>query len=581
MSALLLANPFGIAVAGIVAAGVAVSFFADEMVEAEEASLRATEAGVKFALTDFGKVGADVQRVQENLARVQKQIAIDVAAGNDVNESAIRLADRYGAQLEALTGQQQALASGTASSLEEAKEQQKAFEATANSVDASVAAIQRENGLLQENARERGVQIALLREVERIERKRGEGSVTDVDRQRIEDIVRENAELGRRAEVLERIQGPQAEFEADLAALNGLLAAGTITQEQFNAELLALTSNLDGVDLSALSAGGGEFDTSALDGLREQIALAKERALVEAEAQRVEAERSAVLADIQGPLAGLVERQGILNQLLAEGAITQGQYNEASFQNEETIRRLNPEYLRQAELLEMIKGPQIELAASQEALNVLLAEGSITAQEYAAALENIGAASVNLNTANAGLAAGFERGLAGMTDVRGAAEDLAVNGFGAAEDALVGFVRTGEIDFKKFVDSLLDDIARLLVRQAILGLFGGGAGAAAGGALGGAFAEGGDFTGGAPILVGEEGPEIITPKGSGEVIPAGETAARMAGAQKQNINVSPPEVNVPITNMIVGDIGSDLDTPEGEEGVLNVIRRNPEAVRRA
>ena len=578
MSALLLANPFGVAVAGIVAAGVAVSVYADKMIEAEEASLRATEAGEKFGLTDFGKVGADIIRVQENLARVNKQIAIDAAAGNDVNESAIRIAERYTSQLELLTGQQEALANGTAKSVDEAVEQQKAMEATANSVQAVVDAITQETALLAENKRERGIQIALLREVEAIERKRGEGSVTDAQREELEGLIRSNAELTRRAEVLERIQGPQQEFEADLAQLNTLLADGTISQEQFNEQLAAMTTNLEGIDLSTLNLGEGTtIDLSAIEAL-----LAGTRQVAE-ETKRTADESIAALQLEQAQLALLAQGRVQEAELLRITNDLKRQGIEVTPEQAQRIADLNAEndaLALQAQLLNEIVGPQQQFAATQEALNALLAQGSIDADQYAAALENAAQAAGMLaeGTNAAGDAAGELPEKIGPAEQ--AVNQALAGSFRAAEDALVGFVRTGEFEFEKFVDSLLDQIARLLVRQALLAIFGGGGGAAAG-AVGGAFAEGGEFSGGAPILVGEEGPEIITPKGSGEVIPAGETAARMGKGGSPTVNVAAPNVSVPITNVVQGDITSDLDSPEGEEGVLNIIRRNPDTVRQS
>ena len=576
MTVLLLANPFGIAVAGVVAFGFAVNSIVDDLVAAEEASLRATEAGNKFGLTDFGKVGADIQRVQENLARVNEQIRIDQEAGNDVNQSAIRLAERYTGQLEKLTGQQNALADGTAKTTDEAIAQQKAVEATANSVDKAIASIEQENQLLQLNSRERQVQIALLREVDRIEKQRGEGSVTEEQRAAIELGVRENAELNRRAEVLERIKGPQQEFEADLASLNGLLSDGTVSQAEFNAELAELVQGLEGVDLSALNIEGGEgFDLTALQELLAGTRQVAEETRVNAEVAitslQQEQEVLALLAQGRREEAALLQ---ITNDLKRQGI----EFSPADAERIAALDAENEALAFQAQLLQEIVGPQQQFQATQDALNILLQQGSIDAEQYAAALRNAAEAAGMLaeGTDAAGDSVGDlpEK----ITPAEQAVNNALAGSFRAAEDALVGFVRTGEFEFEKFVDQVLDQIARLLVRQALLAIFGGGGGAAAG-AAGGAFAEGGEFSGGAPILVGEEGPEIITPKGSGEVIPAGETAARMGKAGQPTVNVAPPQVNVPITNVVQGDITGDLESPEGEEGVLNIIRRNPDTAR--
>ena len=67
--------------------------------------------------------------------------------------------------------------------------------------------------------------------------------------------------------------------------------------------------------------------------------------------------------------------------------------------------------------------------------------------------------------------------------------------FGSLEDALVGFVTTGKLDFKSLINSILADLARMVVRMLIIqplmgffsGFFGGIFGFSGGGSVGGAF----------------------------------------------------------------------------------------------
>ncbi len=47
--------------------------------------------------------------------------------------------------------------------------------------------------------------------------------------------------------------------------------------------------------------------------------------------------------------------------------------------------------------------------------------------------------------------------------------DVLKNTFKGAEDALVSFVKTGKLDFRSMVDSMIDDLIRLAIRQAVLG----------------------------------------------------------------------------------------------------------------
>ena len=106
------------------------------------------------------------------------------------------------------------------------------------------------------------------------------------------------------------------------------------------------------------------------------------------------------------------------------------------------------------------------------------------------------------------------------------------------------------------------------------GLFGGkGGGGLAGfvsGLFGGGAQAGGTISSGGPTLVGERGPELFTPASSGTITP---NIAIDQAAQ------APPTVNV-INVSDPADIPSGIETPEGEQAIINVIQRNPEAVRR-
>ena len=132
----------------------------------------------------------------------------------------------------------------------------------------------------------------------------------------------------------------------------------------------------------------------------------------------------------------------------------------------------------------------------------------------------------------------------------------------------------------KFSATLADLAAEALASE-IFGLFTGGAGGAGGAGgggiggiigsfFGGGFAAGGEVRGGQPILVGERGPEIFTPPGSGAITP--------------NVNINqaaqaPPTV---VVNNVTdpADVPAGLRTTAAQEEVLNIIQRNPDAVKR-
>lgn len=114
-------------------------------------------------------------------------------------------------------------------------------------------------------------------------------------------------------------------------------------------------------------------------------------------------------------------------------------------------------------------------------------------------------------------------------------ESLYTNAFKNMEDALVSFVRTGELDFSKLADSIIADLIRIQVQQSITGPLAeamkgqGGLGGFIGGLFGGNSGEvagtraaGGPVSAGMPYLVGEHGPEILVPDTAGKVLPSGQ-----------------------------------------------------------
>jgi len=191
-----------------------------------------------------------------------------------------------------------------------------------------------------------------------------------------------------------------------------------------------------------------------------------------------------------------------------------------------------------------------------------------------------------------GLTAGLKSGLAGITDVSGAAETLVVNGFGAAEDAIVQFATTGEADFGALVDGILADLARLLARQALLGLInaftggGAGGGGAAGiaGLFGGGTGENGarDTRPGRSFVVGEGGRrEVVVPPGGSDILSAAQSAA-IANGDMQQAAAPPPPVQVTVVNTTdPADTIAAMDSAQGQQLIMNTISQNPTAVRNA
>lgn len=136
-------------------------------------------------------------------------------------------------------------------------------------------------------------------------------------------------------------------------------------------------------------------------------------------------------------------------------------FNEVTEEMKKTIER-------QKKLLEDIKGPALSYQQNIDDLNTLLKAGKINQEEYTRAMEGF---QLQILDTDRTLNGGLKRGLLGIKeefgDLSRVAEDTLVNAFSSAEDALVEFVKTGKLSFTDLVDSIVEDLARLVIRQQI------------------------------------------------------------------------------------------------------------------
>ncbi len=154
---------------------------------------------------------------------------------------------------------------------------------------------------------------------------------------------------------------------------------------------------------------------------------------------------------------------------------------------------------------------------------------------------------------------------------------------GAAENTLGGILADpmqeglDELPFafaqtlqKLAADALASELFDILANLGSGAGGGGGFASFVGGLFGGGAQAGGQVRGGQPILVGERGPELFTPPGSGAIQP------------NVNINQAAQAAPTVVVNNITdpADIPAGLNTAEGEEAILNIIQRNPDAVKR-
>jgi hypothetical protein len=141
-------------------------------------------------------------------------------------------------------------------------------------------------------------------------------------------------------------------------------------------------------------------------------------------------------------------------------------------------------------------------AAEIAKLNELFQAGAIDQATYARAVEDANDRALRSSQAWTDGATRFLKGyVAESNDAATATEQAFANAFRGAEDALVGFINTGKLEFQSLGDSILADLTRMTVRQTITAPLAGALQSTfAGGGLFGLFHEGG--------VVGERPPAV-------------------------------------------------------------------------
>jgi lambda family phage tail tape measure protein len=180
---------------------------------------------------------------------------------------------------------------------------------------------------------------------------------------------------------------------------------------------------------------------------------------------------------------------------------------------------------------------------------------------------------------------GWKKAFASYTDSATNAAKMGEQAFVSVtqnlEQALDQFVQTGKLSFSDLARSIISDLIKIQLKAQATSLFqssgiggffsslfgGGGAGMFTGstGAIGGSIhlgkAEGGSVSGRTPYMVGERGPELFVPNGSGTVIPNRQLGSM--GGQPQVVYNGPY-----IANM------SAIDTQSG----IQFLSKNKETI---
>lgn len=240
--------------------------------------------------------------------------------------------------------------------------------------------------------------------------------------------------------------------------------------------------------------------------------------------------------------------------------------------------------------LEAIKGPEWEHARGLENTRTLLRDGAITGAEYAAAIKKIEEAYKGTKIAGTDFDAGLSRGLASIKteilDVASVVETTLKNAFHGVEDAIVELVTTGEISFKRMVNSMLSDLTRLLIRQALAGLIGSFGGGGISSVFGSSASQGFEgMFGSAPGYARGTPPGGLTVSGR-PGIDTNLVAMRVSNGE--NITVTPQgqqaqgreqPVQLHVHNHYDDSAISDYMEREGERHIANYMARHQPAIR--
>jgi lambda family phage tail tape measure protein len=131
--------------------------------------------------------------------------------------------------------------------------------------------------------------------------------------------------------------------------------------------------------------------------------------------------------------------------------------------------------------IQALLGPMRTWIVQQDALNDLLAKGKITQDQYNRTLDQQRQAYLEASGEARTFAGGMESAWlqikSDVTDVGGTIKKVLTDAFQSVNDAIVSLVMTGTNDWHKMVDSMLEDLTRLILKQleakAIMSLLGG------------------------------------------------------------------------------------------------------------
>lgn len=150
-------------------------------------------------------------------------------------------------------------------------------------------------------------------------------------------------------------------------------------------------------------------------------------------------------------------------------------------------------------------------------------------------------------------------------------QEAAVQGLRGLEDGLISIIngtKSVKEAFKEMATSILNDLARIAIRQAITGPLAGALGFAIPGRM-----AGGPVSSGSPYWVGESGPELFVPGQSGQIIPHNMAKSGVGTPSVTVISHNSFATGVTPTDMAAISQMVDTKDAQNRQAVIGDIRR--------
>lgn len=222
----------------------------------------------------------------------------------------------------------------------------------------------------------------------------------------------------------------------------------------------------------------------------------------------------------QKEINSVLERGKQITESIAQAELSRGQQYEnqlgAVSQGREAFNRIREEIAlrrsfqkEQEKLTKGLSEGTIDTTAFKDEQSKINASLQVSIQNFQKYYEELDALQANWAV---GASAGFADYAASARNAASASSNLIGSAFKGMEDALVTFVKTGKLSFSSLVDSILSDLVRMSLRQAVLGPIAQLLGSFIGRGFGGATTTGvGTFEGGA----GAQSFVVLPPKAGG------------------------------------------------------------------